>query len=503
VALLVLFVSIDRFSIGAGSVNLRLELIAGGLLALWFFVRSRGAVLQRLGVIEFLLLGWLVVNVFSSLAFSPSPQGSLKNAAIIAGVLTIFLVGLMIFTSARVITWAVVVWVAVGAIVAFLGLASALLYTMFGWTGGVNLERIYVDGVFVLTPRVQSTIWEPNIFGSYCITVGILAFALGLSPEFGAPRSRLLLSLAGGAAFCGVMLSMTRTAWFAGPILLVALVLLSLRLKMASVSTIVRAVVVPASVGIAFGLVVGNFLMPTLRWERPNPWDLTYAQVERAVPYLVKGLAPPPDVANPSLTGQSGPQLVPTVAPDQASPGQAPGGVQNPPAPDTHVQTGSTFIDKLQQLISPGDSSSVQSRMSIFSNTVDGWLKQPIFGWGTGSYPLIYPPDYTGAYWIANLELHMLFDTGVVGLALFAVAVVVAARRGIRALHGPAAGWGTMHFILTGLLVAGAGLLFAYQVTDATWIGFTWVFFALLVMSARVSALTEGQGAIGQGRGSK
>src|SRR6478609_6113621 len=66
VALLVFFVSIDRFSISTNVVNLRLELIAGGVMALWFFVRSRGAVLQRLGIIEYALLGWLAVNVAAS-----------------------------------------------------------------------------------------------------------------------------------------------------------------------------------------------------------------------------------------------------------------------------------------------------------------------------------------------------------------------------------------------------------------------------------------------------
>ncbi len=71
-ALLVLFVSIDRFSITASGLDLRLEFIAGGLLALWFFVRSRGEVLQRLGVIEYPLAGWpLTICVAGLFAFAP------------------------------------------------------------------------------------------------------------------------------------------------------------------------------------------------------------------------------------------------------------------------------------------------------------------------------------------------------------------------------------------------------------------------------------------------
>ncbi len=136
----------------------------------------------------------------------------------------------------------------------------------------------------------------------------------------------------------------------------------------------------------------------------------------------------------------------------------------------------------------------MQNRLNIFSNTVEGWLRQPVLGWGTGSYPLLYPPNYIEAYWIANIELHILFDTGIVGLVLFAIPVVVAARRGVRALRRSKAEWSTAHFIVLGLLVAGAGLLFAYQITDATWLGFTWVFFALLVMATSIVTHTKTQG---------
>ena len=258
IALLVLFVSIDRFSITVSGLNLRLELIAGGLLALWFFVRSRGDILQRLGVIEYSLIAWLAVNIFASLAFSPSPPESLKNAVIIAGVLTIYAVGLMVFSSMQAITWAAVAWVGVGAVVAVMGLASAFLYTLFGWTGGINLERAYTNGIFLLTPRVQSTVWEPNIFGSYCVTVGILALALSLSPEFSTPRKQWWLRLAAGCAFCGVMLSMTRTVWFAGPLLLVVLILFSLRLKLATITQVLRGMLLPAGVGIVIGLIVAT-----------------------------------------------------------------------------------------------------------------------------------------------------------------------------------------------------------------------------------------------------
>jgi hypothetical protein len=474
--LLVLVVATDRLGISAGGLNLRLELIVGGLLALWFLLRTRGAVIQRLGVAEYALLGWLAANVLSSLLFSPTPQESLKNAAVIAGVLTIYLLGLMLFTSASVIVWAAVAWVAVGAVVALLGLLSALLYSIVGWTGGVNLERAYRDGVFILTPRVQSTLWEPNIFGSFSITVAILALALSLSPHLSSPAHQRWLRFAAGCAFCGIMLSMTRTVWVVGPLALLALALLALRLNLAGPQRILKGMIIPAVVGTIVGLSVGNFLMPTLNWVRGDPWGLTYRQVEEAVPYLIHGQTPP--------SGGVPAQAIPTPAPGTAgAKGTAvPGGA------------GSTFVDKLLEATSPRSASSVQGRLSIFSQAFEGWTRRPILGWGTGSFPAIYPPQQGGVItndWIANLELHILFDTGLVGFLLFAVAMVTIAMRGLRSLSGATSRWGSTEFVLLGLMVSAGALLLAYQVTDATWLGFTWVLLALLVMSARVAVVPK------------
>jgi hypothetical protein len=475
--LLVIIVGADRLGMSVAGVNLRLELVTGGLLALWFFVRTRGAVVQRLGVVEYALLGWLAVNVISSLLFSPSPPDSLKNAASIAGVLTIYLLWLMLFNSAQAVTWAAVTWVAVGAVVSLVGLLWAFLYTFFGWTSGIGLERAYRDGNFILTPRVQSTMWEPNIFGSYSVTVGVLALVLSLSPEFGSPTRQRWLRFAVGCAFCGIMLSMTRTVWVLGPLLLIVLVLLSLRLKLATMGQALKGMLLPAAVGIAVGLAVGNFLMPTLTWKRDYPWDLTYQQAEQAVPYLIRGITPPPEIENPQ--GSTGATRTPTPV--------------GPTPTSEPVGSGSTIVDKVLEAMSPSSAPSVQGRLIIFTQAIDGWKQKPLLGWGTGAYPLVYPPDLNG-YWIANLELHILFDTGIVGLFLFGIAVVATARRGWRGLRGSGPGWSTVRLVLLGLLLSAAGLFLAYQVTDATWMGFTWALLALLMMAARFAAQTSATG---------
>jgi hypothetical protein len=71
-----------------------------------------------------------------------------------------------------------------------------------------------------------------------------------------------------------------------------------------------------------------------------------------------------------------------------------------------------------------------------------------------------------------------------VGLSLLEIAIITIALRGVRAIKAPVSNWRTIHFILLGLLVGGAALFIAYQLTDATWMGFTWVFLALLVTAA-------------------
>ncbi len=466
IILLVLAVAADRFSVSAAGTNFRTELIAGGLLAAWLLFRSRGTALRGVGLIELCLLGWLAANIVSSALFSPSPKESLKYALIIAGLITIYGAAIMLLRSQQAIKWAAIAWVAVGAGVAFFGLISALLYTFFGSTAGINLERFYHDGIFIITPKVQSVIWEPNIFGSYSLTVASLAFALSLSPAFQSSSHQRWLRFAVVCACCGVMLSVTRTVWIIAPLLLLLLAALSLWLKLTSVRQILVGLVTPAALGVVIGLVVGSFMMPTLSWKITDPWDLTYEQVTRSVPYLLKGQEPPAQI--------TGKQPVTPVVP-------------NASGPSAPVTKGSTIGDKVQDTVSPATAPSLQIRNGVYAQALQDWRRRPLLGWGAGSFSILHPPEPGGAFWVANLELHVLFDTGIVGLAFLAVAFGVAGRRAVRVLRSPRSSWEpcTTYFILFGLALGGLGLLAAYQVTEGTWLGFTWVFFAMLVAAAR------------------
>jgi O-antigen ligase len=143
--------------------------------------------------------------------------------------------------------------------------------------------------------------------------------------------------------------------------------------------------------------------------------------------------------------------------------------------------------------LNPGGASSLSSRWRVYSDSFNGWLKRPILGWGAGTFPYVYPPPPEGGTWIANVELHTLFDTGIVGLLLLVAAVFIAGRRALDTLRVPAARWGLNNYLALGILFAALGLLAAFQITDGTWLGFTWVLLAMLVAAGQKTATIQRQ----------
>lgn len=476
IALLVLAVSTDRFGIVAGGINFRLELIAGGLISLVALSGLRMRARQGIGLVEWCLLGWLAANAVSSLLFSPARGESLKFTIVVAGALSLYAAAFLLLRSVKAIEWAAFVWVAAGTVVAALGVLSALAYTTLGFTGGVNLERVQNNGIFTVIPRVMSVMWEPNVFGAYAFSVAVLAFWLSLAPSFQQPRLQGWLGFAVAGAFSGMVVSMTRTVWLIGLAAVLPFIATALKLRLATPRRLLAVFVLPALIGAAVGLAVGN-AMPVISWRTDYPWDLTYQQLEQIIGQNIRGEAKPPAVF-----------ATPTAAPGQTPRpiGTPPSGPQlGTPVPSSKSSTLANRFDDANNL---SKTLSLLKREQIYRNALQGWLRSPLLGWGAGAYPYLYPPAPGDGYWIANLELHTLFDTGVVGLLLLTIAGAVAFWRGVRALLIPPARWATLHFLLLGLLFGGLGLLLAYQNTEGTWLGFTWVYFAMLVATGRRAA---------------
>lgn len=458
--LLVVGVGIDRYGVEVGGTDFRFELLIGLVLALVWVLRagpkSALAALRSVGIVEVCLFAWLVLSFVSSIFFSPMRADSLKLTVLIAGFLMLYGVGFVLMRSRRAVLWGVTAWIAVGAGVALVGFIAAFLYIIFGWTAGVTLEGNYLNGAYTVTPKVHGTLWEPNLFGSFCLSVGVMALALSFAREYSSPRARLMLRSAAVCAFCGVMLSMTRTLWAVTPVVL-ALLFVSLWWKLAEWRSLLAGVLLPALLGTFIGLALG-FAMPvsSLRTDQP----LTGAQEAQVL-----------QSAQQRGSNASSPTLLPTAVSGATAATPTPQPVQ-----------GSALSERLGTLAHSGEVSSLVGRQRIFALALKGWEARPLFGWGTGSFAAY---DTGNDKWVGNLELHVLFDTGALGLLLLALAVFFPVKKALVALRSPAGSWSALHFALLGLLVAGVGLFLAYQTTEGLWLGFTWVYFAMLTAAAR------------------
>jgi hypothetical protein len=372
---LVLALATDRLGIHGGQLTLRIELLIAPLVIAWAVLRSWGETLGGWGLVEAALTGWVLVNGVSSGLFSPDPRESLKNTAVLAGLFMVCLAARMLLRSRRMLVLAAVAWVGAGVSVTLLEIRSTVWYNVAGPNPGVLLERFYRDGVFTVTPKVQSTMWEPNIFGSYSLTVLALAFTLGLAPELRAGVWRGLSIVATVLAAAGVMLSMTRTVWIVGPVL-VAAALAAMRLRVGSGRQALTMPLVPALLGGALGLGLG-LSMEAPGWRMGEPWELTEQQVNQMVREYMLGSEQVAPVSTPAPGGSPGPTAVAAT-----------------PVP---ANSGSAVGDRLGEVLNEGQVGSLERRSETYIRAFDGWLQRPLLGWGAGSYPLVYPPRPGGA----------------------------------------------------------------------------------------------------------
>jgi O-antigen ligase len=139
----------------------------------------------------------------------------------------------------------------------------------------------------------------------------------------------------------------------------------------------------------------------------------------------------------------------------------------------------------------PARDPSVQQRVTTTKSALDGIADHPIIGNGAGSYGVTHTGEGGTPGWISNLELHILYDSGIIGLLVFAVGLGLMARRSLRRVLAPSDDLRAIdlrpHII--GLLGALAVLLFAFQATEGTWMAFFWVYVGLLASALRGQGL--------------
>ena len=131
----------------------------------------------------------------------------------------------------------------------------------------------------------------------------------------------------------------------------------------------------------------------------------------------------------------------------------------------------------------------VVGRMAKYQAALASWLERPVLGWGTGSMAVLYAERGRRWAWISNLPLHLLLDTGLIGLALFGGFVAALLWRAGRAAR--VAGPTFRRRIILGLSVGFVGLLVAYQSTEATWLVLPWIHAGLLAAATRLTLNQE------------
>jgi O-antigen ligase len=127
-------------------------------------------------------------------------------------------------------------------------------------------------------------------------------------------------------------------------------------------------------------------------------------------------------------------------------------------------------------------------RADMASQAAAEFGAHPLIGHGAGSFGINHFDEQGRPGWISNLELHVLYDSGIVGLvALFGGLAVSgwAAWRSLRhgdPAHRPA---------IMGVLGAVVVLLVAYQATEASWLGYTWIYLGLLARAGTLAPTPE------------
>ena len=214
--------SIPRWFFQVSSWNAKPEHLVvaacGGVL--FFRIFAKLHIWQRLEKLDVLLLAFLAANYFSSYAFSPNPASTLRWSLLqMLAASPYFLIRQLVTTKAqfdRVMGW----WLWVGALEASFGILCYLSHLFFGTDVGVTLF-FYLGFI----PGTYGSLWEPNIFGSYCTCFAVMFLFYYLAGE------RKNAWYMGGVALStvGLLLSLARQAWVCLIFVGGAVVLYSLR----------------------------------------------------------------------------------------------------------------------------------------------------------------------------------------------------------------------------------------------------------------------------------
>ncbi len=138
---------------------------------------------------------------------------------------------------------------------------------------------------------------------------------------------------------------------------------------------------------------------------------------------------------------------------------------------------GTAETRQLTESVGLPEDTDVGFRLLTWALAAEDILEHPIFGSGTASFQLrrgsgeigVAPAEAEGGMWIGNTEVRALYDTGIIGLALFIAFLGSLAWRAWTVLkrHPDP--------VLAGLFGGLVVYAFAFQFTDGTLLAFPWV----------------------------
>ncbi len=142
-------------------------------------------------------------------------------------------------------------------------------------------------------------------------------------------------------------------------------------------------------------------------------------------------------------------------------------------APDTVP-----FVARLRTLTSLPSDPTFNLRLGRMMLATADISLNPFIGWGPGTFVQLHGITYGAASWLESLTVKNIQEGGLFGLLFLYGLWLTTAGEGV---------WGAMRDVLSpergvvlALALGGWVLFIAYHVTDATWLGFVWVWLGAL-----------------------
>ncbi len=386
-------------AVPVGTLEVRPEQVVPPLVLLVFLARPLGP-FPRAGIAVGL---WVAIGLFSALGQPIPERAAVHTLRLLVTSLPVLLLPALLRTREKAErAWDL--FLALACAEAAVSLAALAAHGVLGTSWGVFVENQ------LLFVHPMGTLLEPNVLG-IVTAAGALAFLLRLLSPLLAPARRVLSALGALLLLAALGASLTRTAWLALP------------------------------VGLLATLATGGAGGP-----RPEGSHRTALRVALACGVLVAALAG---------------TAVALRLPEQLE-----------------ARTG--VVSRLSMLLDPARDPNVQVRLRTYATALSLWGESPLVGVGHGAMERTAGTEDRTLAWAGNLEVHLLADTGVLGLALILGFVALVLARVLIAARRSSGEARRRHAERLGAIVV---LLICAQATETSWLGSFWVLFGLALAS--------------------